>query len=151
MELHRSPVLRVFYYFRNLKISRIFSEDISFGEFIMLQMIEEMEIESGNSDIWISDIVKRVEVTPQAISKFIKLAEKKAFLERVENPVDHRSTGIRFTENGRRVLGITSKEMEAFRRHIAEDFTGEELETLHRLFRKLEVTIQNNYNQFKKR
>jgi len=151
LELHRSPALRVFYYFRNLKISRIFSEDISFREFIMLQMIEEMELESGSSDIWISDIVKRVDVTPQAVSKFVNLAEQKAFVERVENPIDHRSTGIRFTENGRRVLRITSDEMETFRRHIAEDFTREELETLHRLFRKLEVTIQDNYDQFKKR
>jgi DNA-binding MarR family transcriptional regulator len=134
-----------------MKISKIFSEDISFGEFIMLQMIEEMEIESGNSDIWISDIVKRVEVTPQAVSKFVNLVEKKAFLERIENPFDHRSTGIRFTDKGRRVLQITSEEMETFRRHVAEDFTEEELETLHRLFRKLEVAIQNNYDQFKKR
>ena len=74
MEIYNSSFLQMFYYLKTMKISGLFSEDISFAEYVMLQLITEMANETGSTDVWVSDIVKRVEVTPQAVSKFIRLA-----------------------------------------------------------------------------
>ena len=63
-----------------MKISGLFSEDISFAEYVMLQLITEMSNEEGSPDVWVSEIVKRVEVTPQAVSKFIHLAAGKGYI-----------------------------------------------------------------------
>ena len=86
METHSSPFLQMFYYIKTMKLSGLFSEDISFGEYVMLQLITEMSNETGSPDVWVSDIIKRVEVTPQAVSKFMNLAVTK-YQKRISGPM----------------------------------------------------------------
>jgi DNA-binding MarR family transcriptional regulator len=151
MENHSSPLLQMFYYLKTVKISNLFSEDISFAEYAMLQLITEMSDETGNTDVWVSDIVKRVEVTPQAVSKFIHLAFGKGYIERFENPSDHRSIGIRITDRGRAVLNKTGEELTAFRKSVFNEFSEEELATMHGLMVKLQIAAQTNYAKYKKK
>jgi DNA-binding MarR family transcriptional regulator len=151
MSTHCFPFLRMLYFLKNIKISRLFSEDISFAEYTMLQLINDIQYESGCPDVWVSDIVKRVEVTPQAVSKFINLNEQKGYLERFENVSDRRSTGIRITDLGRTVLGKTEEELAAFRTSVFSDFSEEELSMMHRLMNKLQIAVQENYTQFKRK
>jgi DNA-binding MarR family transcriptional regulator len=139
------------YFLKNIKISRLFSEDISFAEYTMLQMINEIQDESGSPDVWVSDIVKRVEVTPQAVSKFINLNEQKGYLERFDNVSDRRSKGIHITDRGRAVIGKTEEELAAFRTSVLSEFSEEEILTMHRLMNKLQIAVQENYLQFKKK
>jgi DNA-binding MarR family transcriptional regulator len=151
MENHNSPFLQLFYYIKTMKISGLFSEDISFGEYVMLQLITEMSNESGSPDVWVSDIVKRVEVTPQAVSKFMNLAVGKAYIERFENDNDRRSTGVRITDRGRVVLNKTGQELTVFRESVFKEFSAEELATMDGLMRKLRNAAQINYTKFKKK
>jgi DNA-binding MarR family transcriptional regulator len=151
MATHCFPFLRMLYFVKNIKISRIFSEDISFAEYTMLQMINEIQDESGSPDVWVSDIVKRVEVTPQAVSKFINLNEQKGYLERFDNISDRRSTGIHITDLGMAVLRKTEEELAAFRASVFSEFSEEEVSTLHRLMNKIQIAVQENYLQFKKK
>jgi DNA-binding MarR family transcriptional regulator len=151
METRRSPFLQMFYFIKTMKISGLFSEDISFGEYIMLELITEMSSETGSTDVWLADIVKRVEVTPQAVSKFIHLAVQKGFIERFENASDRRSTGIRITDRGRAALNKTGEDLTAFRKSIFEEFSEEELATMHGLMSKLKLAVQNNYANHKKK
>ena len=151
MPIHSSPFLQIFYYLKTVKISNLFSEDISFAEYVMLQMITEMSNETESTDVWVSDIVKRVEVTPQAVSKFIHLAVGKGFIERFENESDHRSTGVRITDSGRAVLSKTGEELTAFRKSVFKEFSEEELATMFGLMSKLQKVVQINYAKYKKK
>lgn len=151
MEIHSSPFLQMFYYIKTMKISGLFSEDISFAEYVMLQLITEMSNETGSTDVRVSDIVKRVEVTAQAVSKFIHLAVGKGYIERFENASDRRSTGVRITDRGRAVLSKTGEELNAFRESVFKEFSEEELATMHGLMSKLQIAAQINYAKYKKK
>jgi DNA-binding MarR family transcriptional regulator len=150
MEIH-PPFLQMYYYIKTMKISGLFSEDISFAEYVMLQLITEMSNETGSKDVWVSDIVKRVEVTPQAVSKFINLAVGKGYIERFENESDRRSMGVRITDHGKAVLNKTDEELTAFRESVFKEFSEEELATMHGLMRKLQIAAQMNYAKYKKK
>jgi DNA-binding MarR family transcriptional regulator len=151
MEIHRLLPLQIVYYLRSMKISNIFSEDISFGEYVMLQLITEMQNEKGEEDVWVSDIVKRVNVTPQAVSKFINLAVNKGYIERLENASDRRSAGIRITNNGRAVLSKTEEELTIFQDSVFKEFSEEELAVMRKLTSKLQMAVQKNYLKYKKK
>jgi DNA-binding MarR family transcriptional regulator len=117
----------------------------------MLQMINDIQSETGNPDIWVSDVVKRVEVTPQAVSKFINMNERKGYLERFENEFDRRITGIRITDKGRDVLEKTEDELGDFRNIVFSEFSQEELVMMHNLTHKLQAAVQKNYEKFRKK
>ena len=151
MEIRPSPLLKMLYYIRSIKISNLTSEDISFAEYIMLRLISQIEAETGSTEVWVSDIVKRVEVTPQAVSKFVLLAVRKGYLERFENASDRRSIGIRMTDRGRAVLSQTGEDLTAFYNHVFDEFSEEEKATLHALMSKLQRVVQENYLQYKKK
>ena len=151
MEIRYSPILQTLYYLKSMKISALFSEDISFAEYVMLQMITEIETETGGTEVWMSDIVKRVEVTPQAVSKFIHLASSKGFIECFENASDRRSIGIRVTDRGRAVLRKTGEDLAVFYSTVFNEFTEEEKATMHGLVNKVQSVVQKNYLKFKKK
>ena len=150
MKTHSSPFMQMFYFIKSMKLSGLFSEDISFAEYVMLQLITEMSNETGSPDVWVSDIVKRVEVTPQAVSKFIHLAVGKGYLERFENASDRRSIGVRITDRGRAVLSKTGEELTAFRESVFKEFSEEELATMNGLMCKLQIAAQMNCAKHKK-
>ena len=141
----------MFYYIKSMKISGLFSEEISFAEYVMLQLITEMSNETGNTDVWVLDIVKRVEVTPQAVSKFIHLAAGKGYIEPFENESDRRSMGVRITDRGRAVLSKTGQELTVFRESIFKEFSEEELTTMDGLMSKLQIAVHMNYAKYKKK
>ena len=151
METHNSPFLQMFYFIKSMKLSGLFSEDISFGEYIMLELITEMSNKTGSADIWVSDIVKQVEVTPQAVSKFIHLAVGKGYVEPFENESDRRSIGVRITDRGRAVLSKTGEELSAFRESVFKEFSEEDLATMNGLMRRLRLAAQVNYAKYKKK
>jgi DNA-binding MarR family transcriptional regulator len=151
MEIHNSPFLQMIYYIKTMKISGLISEDISFAEYVMLQLITEMSNETGGTDVWVSDIVKHVKVTPQAVSKFIRLAVGKGYIESFENASDRRSIGVRITDRGRAVVSKTGEELTVFRKSVLKEFSEEELATMHGLMSKLQIAVQINYEKHKKK
>ena len=151
MEIHSLTPLHIIYYIKSMKISNLLSEDISFAEYAMLHLITDMQREKGEEDVWVSDIVKRVDVTPQAVSKCINLAESKGYIDRLENASDRRSTGIRITNLGQAVLNKTEEELSAFRDGVLKEFSEEELTNLQKLAGKLQIAVHKNYLKFKKK
>jgi DNA-binding MarR family transcriptional regulator len=151
MEIHHTPFLKLFSYIKSMKISNLFSENISFAEYIMLQLINELSIETGSADVWVSNVVKRVEMSPQAVSKFINLAIRKGYLERFENASDRRSTGIRMTDLGRAVLSKTGEELTVFYNNVFNEFSEEEKAAMYRLMSKLQKVVQENYLDYKRK
>lgn len=151
MHFHHAHFLQLFHTIKTLKLSGLISEDLSFAEYVMLELIAEMADEAESSDVWVAEIVKRVEVTPQAVSKFIRLAASKGHIERYENESDRRSTGVRLTERGRAVLHKTEAELTAFFKSVLAEFSAEELATMSGLMRKLQSAAQANYTKYKKK
>ncbi|MEZ4710197.1 MAG: MarR family transcriptional regulator [Caldilineaceae bacterium] len=151
MHFHHSHFLQAFHTLKTLKLSGLISEDLSFAEYVMLELIAELADEAGSRDVWVADIVKRVEITPQAVSKFIRLAASKGHIERFENENDRRSTGVRITERGSAVLRKTEEELTTFFKSVLEEFSEEELATMSGLMRKLQSAAQVNYAKYKKK
>jgi DNA-binding MarR family transcriptional regulator len=151
LEIHASSLLKILYYIKSMKISDLTSEDISFAEYIMLRLIAEIETETESTEVWVSDIVKRVEITPQAVSKFIHLAVNKGYVERFENASDRRSIGIRITDRGRAALTKTGEDLSVFFNSVFNEFSEEEKATMHGLMSKLQKVVQENYSKYKKK
>lgn len=151
MRSHSFSLLRKIYYLKSVRVSDLFSENISFAEYVMLQLVAEISEETVDTNVWVSDIVKRVEVTPQAVSKFIRLIARKGYIKRFEKANDRRSMGIRLTERGKAVLAETEEELGLFCESVAGEFSEEELITMHRLMEKLQKAVQINCVKYKKK
>ncbi len=151
MESHTSSLLQVHHFIRSMKIFNLFSEDIPFGEYVMLRLIAEIETETESKAVWVSDIVKRVDVTPQAVSKFVNLAVRKGYIERFENASDRRSIGIRITERGRAALNKTEEDLSAFWSSVFNEFSEDERAALQRLMSKFQTVVQEHYLKYKKK
>jgi DNA-binding MarR family transcriptional regulator len=151
VEIHCSPLLQMLYSIKSMKISNLISEDISFAEYIMLRLIAEIETQTESTEVWVPEIVERVEVTPQAVSKFIHHATRKGYIERFENASDRRSTGVRITDRGKAVLSQTEEDLTVFYNNVFNEFSEEEMATMYRLMSKLRSVVQNHYLKYKKR
>lgn len=151
MEIHASPLLKMLSYMKGMKLSNLTSEDISFAEYLMLRLIAEIETETDSAEVWVPDIVRRVEVTPQAVSKFIRLAVRKGYIERFENASDRRSIGIRMTNRGRAALSNTGEDLALFHNQVFGEFSEEEIATMHNLMNKLLGVVQENYANHKQK
>lgn len=151
MEIHASPLLKMLSYMKGMKLSNLTSENISFAEYLMLRLIAEIETETDSAEVWVPDIVRRVEVTPQAVSKFIRLAVRKGYIERFENASDRRSIGIRMTNRGRAALSNTGEDLALFHNQVFGEFTEEEIATMHNLMNKLLGVVQENYANHKQK
>lgn len=151
MEINASPLLKILYYMKGMKLSNLTSEDISFAEYLMLRLIAEIETETDSAEVWVPDIVRRVEVTPQAVSKFIRLAVRKGYIERFENASDRRSIGIRMTNRGRAALSNTGEDLALFHNQVFGEFSEEEIATMHNLMNKLLGVVQENYANHKQK
>jgi DNA-binding MarR family transcriptional regulator len=151
VESHASPLLKMLYFIKSMKISNLISEDISFAEYIMLRLIAEIEIETETTEVWVSEIVKRVEVTPQAVSKFVRLAIRKGYIQRFDSASDRRNVGIRITDRGREVLSKTREDLTLFYNSVFNEFSEEEKATMHTLMSKLQRVAQRDYLKYKKK
>lgn len=136
---------------KSMKISALLSEDISFAEYALLRLIAEMETETGNADVWVSDLVRRVDVTPQAVSKYTHLAARKGYIECFENASDRRAAGVRITGRGKSVLQKSHEELVDFRNRVFREFSDEELAEMNRLMNKLHAAVHKSYLQYKKK
>jgi DNA-binding MarR family transcriptional regulator len=151
MEIQTPPFLQMLYHVKSMKISNLISEDISFAEYIILRLITEIETETGKAEVWMPDIVKRVDVTPQAVSKFIRLAAGKGYIERFENANNRRSIGVRITDRGRVVLSRTGEDLTVFYDSVINEFSEEEKAAMYKLVSKIQRVVQKNYLMYKKK
>lgn len=70
---------------------------ISHSEFCLIKIIKSHE-ESGG--VIVSDIVSELRVTPPAVSRSLKSLERRGYLKRETNALNHRNTTVRLTEKG---------------------------------------------------
>ena len=79
---------------------------ISHSEFCLINIIKSHEADGG---VIVSDIVSEMKVTPPAVSRSLKSLEKRGFLKRETNALNHRNTTVRLTEKGDEAFSFACK------------------------------------------
>lgn len=106
--------------------SKIFSQNISFTEFMQLKIVRYFVSKSEREVVAVSELVGNSCVTAQAISKCLRILEKKGFIERNPNSKDRRITEVALTDEGVRVYEITKDELNSVMSEVFSEFTDKE-------------------------
>lgn len=111
-------------------------EGMSLPEFAIALCIDMME-RKGHKQILVSDLVKRLPSSPQAISKYLKQLEKRGLAERLPVQKDRRNTEIRLTESGKESLEFSRGRMQVFYREVFEGVSDEEFNSMMRFLNRI--------------
>lgn len=109
---------------------------MSLPEFAIALCIDMMA-NSGYNQILVSDLVKRLPSSPQAISKYLKQLEKRGLIERMTVEEDRRNTELRLTENGKESLEFSRNRMQVFCREVFDGISDEEFNSMMRFLNRI--------------
>lgn len=122
--------------FSNILECKENDKGMSLPEFA-IALCMNMMMNEGVKQILVSDLVKRLPSSPQAISKYLKQLEKRGLVERLPVKKDRRNTEIRLTENGKKSLEFSRNRMQVFYREVFEGISDEEFNSMMRFFSKI--------------
>ncbi|MBU5477919.1 MarR family transcriptional regulator [Eubacterium sp. MSJ-13] len=80
--------------------------------------------------ITVSELAKKTNVLPSAISRTIRGLEDKGYVERTINKNDRRNTYVEMTDKGREVMQIVRENMHDFGEAVLSKLDGNELSQL---------------------
>ena len=120
----------------NVDMGNIFRVDMSKSEFIIMKVIYSIK-ESSEKKVLVSDIVDKMHVSAQAISKTLKSLEKKGYIERFSNKEDRRRMEVAVTEKGGQTYFHLIRKTDEVLSEVLGKFGKEELETYISLTRRL--------------
>ena len=86
--------------------------------------------------IRISELGKRLKLSPQAVSKTLRALERKDFARRHTDPNDRRSTLVQITEKGESLLWEARKAITEFSRRVTQRMGEEDMAEFLRLSQK---------------
>ena len=110
--------------------------DLSNGEFFALFSLFALKVETGEDMIRISELGKRLKLSPQAVSKTLRALERKDFARRHTDPNDRRSTLVQITEKGESLLWEARKAITEFSRRVTQRMGEEDMAEFLRLSQK---------------
>ena len=131
---------------RNMDISKTFKVNLSKSELVILKVIDEIETQSAVKTVAVSDIVDKMEVSAQAISKCLKNLENKDFIERFSNRLDRRRMEVLMTSKGRKALNDILNKIDTTFKTVFEGFDRDEFEEYVRLTRKFKNLYVSAFN-----
>jgi len=120
------------YLLRKHNLEDIFS-DITGAEFFALYNLDLMMSDAGREPVRISELGKRIKLSPQAVSKTLRLLEQKGYTKRLTSLEDRRITLIKLTKKGSGVLQSAMDEIAAFSRAVSERMGKKDLAEFIRL------------------
>ncbi|SFR68857.1 MarR family winged helix-turn-helix transcriptional regulator [Anaeromicropila populeti] len=131
----------VLHRFRNIA-KKMKSAHLPHVEFVTLSCIQEMVEQNTKTEpnlpgVKISDITKRMDATKPAISKKIRSLEEKEYVKRVSDKKDKRVVYLTVTEEGRKALEESKKEITDFLTVVFQKMGSEDVEQLLHLNEKL--------------
>ena len=91
----------------------------------------------------VSEISKRLHVTPPTVTQLIKGLEANGLVERNVDPVDRRAVGIKLTEKGEKITSVAVKDFLASITGLIEYLGEEESDQ----FAELLVKVSRYYNE----
>lgn len=121
---------------KNVDLSVIFDEDVSTPEFLILSLINHVSETKKSDSVWVSEIVERVTVTAQAVSKLLRSMESKGYIHRLTDAADRRRTRVVMTKAGTTLYGKLNARFEELMQIIDSGFEEGEFAELLRLIKK---------------
>lgn len=109
---------------------------MSLPEFAICLCIDILKGE-GHDRIFVSDLVKRLPSSPQAISKYLKQLDRRGFVRRLSVKEDRRITEIELTESGYEALEYSRERMNVFYHEIFGDVSEEEFNSMMKFLTKI--------------
>ena len=114
-----TALVRSLYLLRKRSFQDVYPE-LSNGEFFALFSLFALKQETGEEMVRISELGKRLKLTPQAVSKTLRALEKKGFAQRHTDPNDRRSTLVQVTEQGEFLLWEAREVITDFSRRVTQ-------------------------------
>lgn len=112
---------------KKIDLSRIFTEKISFPEFMQLKYIKYLIIKYNKNNVRVSELVDNSCVTAQAISKCLRVMESKKLIIRYTDRNDRRITLVEITNEGNQILETTESEVQSLMEDVFSNFSAEEI------------------------
>ena len=141
--------MQIFHRFARLRLDHLF-HDVSQGEFAVLQKIYRYTLEEPDSGgISVSEVASSLRVTSPAISRMIRVLEKKNYVERFESRRDRRHTLLRLTENGAAVRESTFSTLKNYFRRVSERMGPERMAQLSLLSEQLYAAMEDELRRFR--
>ena len=103
----------------------------------------ESDLRSDMREMKVSEISKRLHVTPPTVTQLIKGLEANGLVERNVDPVDRRAVGIKLTEKGEKITGVAVNDFLASITGLIEYLGEEESDQLAELL----VKVSRYYNE----
>lgn len=109
------------------------------GETAILQAVQAGE---AGDRCGVSDIARRLEVSPPAISRTLRHLRERGLVDGVTAPDDRRTVYLRLTAAGRAALEETRRTLDAFMRRALARLEPGEMEEFYRLLTKIYDSVK---------
>ena len=114
---------------------------VSHSEFCTMNIISESDSPDG---IAVSAIAAALEVTPPAVSRMLKSLEERGLIERRVNAFNRRSTVVKLTKNGEKLLDVAHERFIGMIHCISDKMGSEQLREFNRLYNEI-LNIMSDY------
>ena len=113
-----------------------YCKDITGAEFFALYNMRLLSDMQGCESIRISELGKKMKLSPQAVSKTLRILEEKGFSRRMTDESDRRITLISITKEGCEVLDKTQDDIVGFAQEVRERMGEKDIAEFVRLNNK---------------
>ncbi|MCT2588844.1 MarR family transcriptional regulator [Streptomyces sp. N2-109] len=119
------------------KSTAVKAADLSVAQYAALLVL------SQNPGMSAAALARACLVTPQAMTAVLKNLEQRALIKRTAHPWHQKMLETQLTEAGRQAVELADREAVRIERRLAEEFTGEERDTLRTLLSRCVRAIQS--------
>lgn len=99
--------------YKRIHIERLIPE-LTKMEFMVMHDINCLQRRSEEKGVYVSELVKRAEIVPSAISRLLKGLEEKGYIVRETDRNNRRNTYVIMTVEGRTLIEDTKKRMDSY-------------------------------------
>lgn len=128
--------------FRKLNISSMLP-DISQGDYGTLRAIQCCEKKNDTDGVKVSEVSKRMNAAPPAVSRCLRSLEEKDFIIRAVDKSDRRNTYVALTEEGRNRLSEADEIMSKFSKAVFGQMGEETMNLLNSYLKELRETAKS--------
>ena len=115
--------------------------------FEILQKLHCLIVKNNHDkDVAVSDFVRYTGLSPQAVSRLLRVLEKEGLIERNADINDHRKTLIKITENGETKRRVCQSMSADYLYEVIGEFGIENLKKLNELNNMLLIAFENVEN-----
>jgi len=138
----QEELLNTFRRLAKINIGDLF-KDISREGYFMLEMIGKYTEENlEKKGICVSELAENLLVTSPAVSRMLRMLEKKNLIIRMVNEDNRRNTLVLLTEEGKEVRNRTRKQLNEFSGKVTAHIGTDDMKTLLTLWNELADAVE---------